>query len=262
MVIMLNRRLNKTQEGFLSAIKGECSKDLIESILPIGKLDKQDCINIYARGYTARLTEALGETFEATWWVLGDDDFLALCAEFISITPSFYFDLSEYGSDFPAFLKQQPQIQEIPFLYDLANFEWSFKNIFHSPNIITDNQNLIGALSSGVDFKLVLSRSAVLFESEFPVYEIWKQRSKSVDSLSHLDFSTHEKLLLYKRTSQVFIQALKEDEFLVLKIITAEHSLEKSLEAISGTLGDLLPERIRELFSFVAQVGVFEVDAH
>lgn len=256
---MQQRRLNKLQETFLSAIKGERSKDFMDSILPIGKLDKQDCVDIYTRGYTARLTEALGETFEATWWVLGDDDFLALCADFISITPSFYFDLSEYGSDFPAFLKQQSQIQEIPFLYDLASFEWAFKNIFHSPNFIFDNQKLVASLNVGVDLKLTLSKSAFLFESEFPVYEIWKERTKPVDSLSHLDFSTHEKLLLYKRNSQVFIQSLTDDEFLVLKTISTEHSLEKSLDAFMETLGDISPERIRELFTFIAEVGVFEV---
>lgn len=258
---MQQRRLNKLQETYLSAIKGERSKDFMDSILPIGKLDKQDCINIYARGYTARLTEALGETFEATWWVLGDDDFLALCKDFISITPSFYFDLSEYGSDFPDFLKRQPQIQEIPFLYDLASFEWAFKNIFHSPNFVFDNQKLLASISTGVDFSLSLSKSALLFESEFPVYEIWKERAKPVDSLSHLDFSTPEKLLLYKRNSQVFIRALTVDEFLVLKTISDEHSLEKSLEAIVGTLGNISPERVRKLFSFIVEVGVFAVDA-
>jgi hypothetical protein len=256
---MQQRRLNKLQENFLSAIKGERSKDFMDSILPIGSLDKQDCINIYAKGYTARLTEALGETFEATWWVLGDDDFLALCADFISITPSFYFDLSEYGFDFPAFLKLQPQIQEIPFLDDLASFEWAFNTIFHSPNFNFDNQKLLATLSEGVDFKLTLSKSAFLFESEFPVYEIWKERARPVDSLSHLDFSTHEKLLLYKRNSQVFIRSLTDNEFLVLKTISAEHSLEKSLDAITGTLGDISPERIRELFAFIAEVGVFEI---
>lgn len=257
---MQQRRLNKLQETFLSAIKDKQSKDFMESILPIGKLDKQDCINIYARGYTARLTEALGETFEATWWVLGDDNFLELCADFISITPSFYFDLSEYGSDFPAFLKQQSQINEIPFIYDLANFEWAFKQIFHSPNFIFDNQKLLAAISTGADLRLILSKSALLFESEFPVYEIWKERTKTVDSLSHLDFSTHEKLLLHKRNSQVFIRALTDDEFLVLKAISTEHSLEKSLDAIMGTLGDISPDRIREMFAFIAEVGVFEVD--
>jgi hypothetical protein len=254
---MQQRRLNKLQETFLLALKGERSKDIMDSILPIGKLDKHDCINIYARGYTARLTEALGETFEATWWVLGDDDFLAICADFIRVTPSFCYDLSDYGFDFPAFLKQQSQIHEIPFLYDLASFEWSFKNIFHSPNFIFDNQKLLAAISTGADLRLRLSKSAFLFESEFPVYEIWKERAKPVDSLSHLDFSTHEKLLLHKKNSQVFIRALTDDEFFVLKAISTEHSLEKSLEIIAKVQTDLSPEKIRDLFAFVADVGVF-----
>ncbi|MFX5734457.1 DNA-binding domain-containing protein, partial [Acinetobacter baumannii] len=85
----------------------------------------------YRRGYRARLTEALGETYEAVWRVLGDEEFFSATRSFIAEEPSRSYNLSDYGQRFPDFLSARYQ-QEAGFLGHLAHLEWAFKSCFHS----------------------------------------------------------------------------------------------------------------------------------
>lgn len=99
-----------------------------------GALEIQEAVEVYSAGYPARLFEALGETYETVWKVLGDEDFQALCLAFIKRHPSRSRNLSDYGENFSEFIAcHLPQEVSRELLADLARFEWAFKECFHSP---------------------------------------------------------------------------------------------------------------------------------
>lgn len=253
----MQKRLNFIQEQFVNAIRG-CDNSLSESITPIAQLSTEACLNIYRRGYGARLTEALSDTFEATWWVLGDEDFFELCARYIEKTPSHVYDLSDYGADFPEFLSAERQSDEIQFLSDLAKFEWAFKAVFHSANIEkSTNEDLLNGLSESL--KLTLSPSVVLINSRFSVYEIWKRRATPITELSSVDLTKPENLLLYKKESQVYVQKLDNDEFLLIQSLGQGHSLEGSIDLLVGQNIGISPSRIQEIFATIGQLNVLSV---
>lgn len=251
-------QLGELQENFLGAIRGQ-SSTFIGEINPIASLSPTDCIEIYSKGYVARLTEALGETFEATWWVLGDDDFFELADQYIRANPSEAFDLSEYGSDFPDFLASLKQNDEISFLQDLGRFEWAFKNIFHKRNL----QPLKVGWPAGVEkIGLTLSDSATLLTSRFSVYEIWKRRAQPIETVGEVDWSQPEHLILFKKDSQVNVRTLAADEFLVIRHLSNGQTLEASIEALMAEYKGITPERVQSIFAVISTLGVFSVESH
>jgi len=253
---MQDNRLNCLQERFLSAIKKE-SDSFLADITPASELSPTECVEIYSRGYAARLTEALGETFEATWWVLGDEEFFSLCQMYIQRTPSFHYDLSDYGTDFTDFLGKTNQSAEIPFLVELAKFELLFKRIFHKANLMSQAGICSSATSLNDKLKLTLSPSASLLESQYPVYTIWKNRTESLECINSIDLSKAENLLMYKQNSQVFVRCLERDEFVLMAALAQQKSLNEALDGLLQANLETSPERIQEIFSTVARLGVF-----
>ena len=249
-------QLNDLQEKFLDAIRSD-SSTLSHEIDPIASLTPKECVEIYSKGYLARLIESLGETFEATWWVLGDEDFFELAGQYIRANHSEVFDLSEYGSDFPEFLASLKQNDEISFLQDLGRFEWAFKNIFHKRNL----ESLKVAWPTGTgSAKLVLSDSATLLASRFSAYEIWRRRTQAIETVGEVDWSQPEHLILFKNDSQVNVRILSADEFLVMRHLSNGQTVEASIEALIAEYKEITPERVQSIFSTIAALGVFSVD--
>jgi len=257
-----NRGLTTTQDEFFKALRDEPSC-LAELIHPIAALSAQDCIEVYRRGYRARLTETLGETFEATWWVLGDDDFLSLAGRFTSENVSQTYDLSEYGNEFPEFLSQTPVFEEIPFIADLARFEWVFKTIFHKKNLPSQTVDWHAVSADQSEIRLSLSPSALLVSSQYSVYEIWRRRDQNIGVLESFDWSIEEPLIVYKRDSQVFVKRLDLTTFSLMKGLASGLSLEDAIQRRLEEVGpQLKPEDIQTAFTLIAQLGVFfPVDA-
>ena len=234
------------------------SPAILDSVIPISDLTPEGCIEIYRRGYFARLTETLGETFEAIWWVLGDDTFFEVCENFINTNPSRVYDLSDYGEQFPKYLEAQSLIIEVPFARDLADFEWKFKEVFHCSNISADKVDWSKVVNEPGSILFRLSSSARLFQSKYSVYEIWKMRANSAEGLN-IDINEEARLLVYKHSSQVMVRNLERDEFCLLENLSNGTNLENSIEAVLKINSQIGPERIQELFSTIRQLGVLEV---
>jgi len=246
------RRLSEIQELFFSALRDE-PEPFATRIEPIAKLSPQECIRIYSRGYSVRLTDALGETFDATWWILGDEDFFKLSGKYIYSTVSHCYDLSDYGYDFPKFLSRQALAAETPFLPDLARFEWLFKEIFHKPNV---KNEIDGGIGFAENSRFIPSSSAKLLSSRYPIYDIWKLRSGPIEELSKIDLSTSQNLLIYKQESQVRVRMLDADEYIFMRALFNGNSISATLDIALEASPNITPDRIRQIFSDIAQAGV------
>ncbi|HND84919.1 MAG TPA: DNA-binding domain-containing protein [Pseudobdellovibrionaceae bacterium] len=120
---------------FFNSIETRQPKSVAEfqlQIEPGGELNAQAALAVYQNGYFARLTEAMGGTYEALWAILGDEDFFALCREYIEKYPSLSCDLSDYGAHMAEFLQENPRIQDFPFLSELAKYCWIRNLLFHT----------------------------------------------------------------------------------------------------------------------------------
>ena len=251
---MKNEDLKAWQVHFFSYIMN-IEQSFLSTVNSMNELSVQSCADIYKRGYNARLVESLGDTYSATWWVLGDDDFLNLANQFVGNFPSRSFDLSDYGEEFFAFLKSSPVIAEIPFISDLAAFEWNFKSLFHS-NDVPASENIFSLIGSNPDVKVRLLPSIILWKSDFAIYEIWKRREENINSLNEIDLDMSESILCRKLDGKVHMSYLEDSEFRMLKQFETPRSIEDAVTQYQNRFGELTPESIQSLFSRIGVLGV------
>lgn len=251
---MTPKTLESWQVHFFSYILG-IEQSFLNEVTPIAELSTKASVDIYKRGYKARLIEGMGETFEAVWWVLGDEDYLKLAGEFVESIPSRSYDLSEYGQEFSEFLKTSPVIGEIPFVSELARFEWIFKELFHAANI-SRVDSFLSLLGQNPDLKLRILPSIVLWKSDFSIYEIWKRRSGDVSELNGIDIEMKDHILCRKIDDKVHMTYLEESELRLLEQFENPRSIDEAVTKYQGLYGELSPESIQSLFSRIGSLGV------
>jgi len=250
--------LKELQAMFSRTIRGEIEPRLRDLITPGGKLTTDEALNIHRDGYGARLTEALGETFEAVWWVLGDEDFFDTCAEFIEDHISESPNLSDYHPDFPAFVANK-WIDSLPFIGDLAEFEWLFMKIFHMPEadgLEAEDFQELGAEPGSLKFEFTPSFHLVAFRHS--IHEIWKQRDSDQEAAEFDWEGPPERMLLFRNAGDTFIYRLNEYEFAILSALEAGSPLGRTLERIEtleniSELEEPLEEMIQRLFGLLVE---------
>jgi hypothetical protein len=219
--------LQNFQVDFAQAIiTGEEPATLLKEIIPAGTLpDGSAALAVHRDGYYFRLTEALGETFEGCWYLLGDDDFFTLCRDYIEKNPSGSYNLSNYGEEFPLFISQHHFASEHPYLLDVARLDWAFMEIFHAPTHQPISLNILQQLSvEQLESSKVIFGSAVnLLTLDYSVLPLWK--SRTLELLDDTDKDTLEPnqiinhLLLYKMEEQIYINQITSAQFNTLSLL-------------------------------------------
>ena len=229
---------------------------LIHAIIPGGALGPGAAVDVYRTGHIVRLTEALGETFEAVWWVAGDEYYFQLAKEFLLEHSSTSYNLSDFGKTFPDFLDKRHPFSDLPFLGDLARFEWLFKKVFHLPphTGLTPEHFQEQALSGSL--RLAFGPSARLFRSPFSVYGVWKARGTTQTSLPEKDWNHPQWLLCYKHQQQVYIKQVSEPEYLLLHHLISGASIEESLDRTLQEFTDITATTVSDLFALIKQTEI------
>lgn len=216
-----------------------------------GRLSSAEAVEVYRGAYPARMSEALGETFEACWRVLGDEDFLSACADYSRATPSRTHNLSDYGADFPRFLLARAK-DHAPFIADLGRLEWEFKELFHrEPHRGLPAAEL--ASRAKPDSRLVIGAASALLALEHRVLAVWRRDRADATPLSPADWTGTQTVLLYKDGgSDVFSRELDAPSFAALSALRAGAPLDAALESAAG----MTESSAAGLFSFLASSGL------
>lgn len=85
---------------------------------------------VYSNAYAGRLIEALEANFPAVAKLLGDTDFRELATEYIAAHDSRFFSIRYYGHALTQFLATNARYRPVPFLADLARWEWMMNEVF------------------------------------------------------------------------------------------------------------------------------------
>ena len=218
--------MDKFQKKFLDAIlSGEnIQEEFLAQIKPVGKLTPSDVIQVYQTDYHARLEEALGKNFEATWLLLGDEDFHLFAQEYIKLHPSSLRNLTPYGSLFPEFLKSKNQEE---FVTEMAAFEKNFWDIFHlAPK---KEKTLLPDELAEREFNI---EHLFLSHSSIKLHDLWLLRESSDMDLSLDDFEGEEYLAVFRSEDKVEVKKLNESQFKILNLIRETKTLNPAFERL------------------------------
>lgn len=246
--------LETLQRRFVAAVL-ERDGALAAGVSGGGKLTSEGAVDVYRRGYPARLTEALGETYERVWRVLGDDDFFAACSAFIPTERSVSHNLSDYGRTFPDFLSARAEFAHAPFLGDLARLEWAFKDLFHArghESLPAEELARLAAPSA----RFVFGAAVALLSLGHRVHAIWTRSLEDDSPLDPESWRGREDLFLYKKNGRVFSRRLTPPEAAALTALRAGRPLEEALAGADGLDADAVSVLFRDLSESGAVVEV------
>ena len=249
---MSDSPLETLQRRFVRSVTFMADPALVGSVTGGGKLTAAEAVEVYRGGYPARLTEALGETYETCWRVLGDEGFFAAARGFIARFPSRTYNLSDYGAEFPEFLESLPVAEDAPYLGDLARFAWAFKELFHvKPQAGLDP--IVLAAKARPDAVLRFGAAVRLLSLRRRVYGIFRRDNDDQTPIAEKDWKGAERLILYKGDGNpIFVRELTAPEHAALGALIAGRPL---ADALAGAEG-MDAEGAQKLFGFLSSAGL------
>lgn len=217
------------QESFVDSItQGSFDKILEENIIPVGQLNVSKVLNVYRTDYQSRLTEALGESFESVWAVIGDDEFYELCKNYIKQYPSSYEELGEIGVNLPNYLSRHELSSDYPFLKELAQFEIDFWSTFHakSHSVANDDSSISenDLLSSTYEF----TKTFKLFTWNYCIFDLWELRKVGFENCDQ-NFDEEQKIAMFKTNKKVEVLKLSNDQYQIINDLMCGKTLSDSL---------------------------------
>jgi hypothetical protein len=120
-----------------------------------------------------RLSQQCGPVVE---WLVGEAFFKATAHRFAAEYPPRSPALFEFGGGFPDFLATFEPAQGLPYLPDVARFEWLRHTAYHAPDAEPMQAAALGRvpLEQVGNIVLRLHPSAGLLTSDYPVVSIWE----------------------------------------------------------------------------------------
>ena len=249
---MSDSPLEALQRRFVRSVVSPADPEFVAAVTGGGELTAAEAVEVYRRGYPARLTEALGETYETCWRVLGDEAFFAAARAYIARAPSRTHNLSDYGADFPEFLESLPVAADAPYLGDLARYAWTFKELFHAKSHVGLDPVVLAA-KVRPDAVLRFGSAARLLALRHRVYGIFRRDNDDDAPIEEAAWKGWERLILYKKEGNpIFVRELTSPEHAALTALAAGRPLADALDSADG----LDASGAQELFEFVAASGI------
>ena len=173
------------QEAFESFVNLDEPKDLDPLIVDLSKIAKNKSLEIYRSNYLSSLIDSLSDTYSACKKLLGEEVFQSICLAYIKQESSKSSLLSDFGENFSHFIEKSSLAQEIPFTSDLVSYEWKLKEVILNEFDTEDSKSVNNSFDS--KDTLCLKNHALLFQSNFPISEIWQSLTNEDVSLPEGD---------------------------------------------------------------------------
>lgn len=228
--------LREVQDWMKSRIQTAGEIKAGESLLnPQGGEAGEERISVYAGGYSARMQDGLSDVYETVQQILGEDAFGALSERYAQHYPSHEYNLSMVGRHLPQLIRKFP-VKDKPYLEDLAEFEWKLTESFHAFDERPFDRSQLAKIPLDVweSARLHFQPSVILFSSDWPVLDLWKNRHNlkpeaKVEKKSQL-------ILIGRRGVQMRCEVLDKTQFRMLEGLMKGRLLGEVCEELAETI--------------------------
>jgi hypothetical protein len=240
--------LGSQQRWFARAITmpesepGAVSDRDAERMLTAGpRLSAIERLEIYRRGYHARLIECLADDYAVLQHALGEAAFEDLCRAYIAKHPSSGPSLNFFGRRMAEFCGKEPLLPSglRAFAADLAALEWAIVEVIHAPSSepLTPDGLREVPMEAWAAARLVPNSASRLLRFEHPVNAYFQAfRSGSAPMIPHALASA---TVVCRSGPTVWRMDLTVPMFGVLSSLFAGESLGVSLARAETSLGDV-----------------------
>jgi Putative DNA-binding domain len=144
-------------------------------------------LRVYQANGHALAVRALGASYPVLAQLMGQDSFAALARAFWHECPPVRGDVGQWGEALPAFLTHNPQLQEEPYLPDLARVEWALHLCARAADAQADLPSFKLLMEcEPAELTLVLAPGCALVHSNWPVVSMWSAHQMVESDFSEL----------------------------------------------------------------------------
>lgn len=168
--------------------------------------------------------------------ILGNAYFRLIANNYYLRYPSESPWLEEYGRYFSGFIADlvntRGELKEFSYLVDLSRLEWSVHKLHHCNDALQLNLQEI-LLQPGIcdeDIVLGLSPAIMLFESIYPVADLWDMHQREADYHAITALTDSEYLCIYRENYHVKLEKL---DFPVYRLLSTVSNNKKTLFEIA-----------------------------
>lgn len=214
----------------LQNLQLEFAESLINEEQPITMATPASHIWIHRNNITVNLLNILKETYPLLRQLLGEDYFLQTAKQYIRQYPSCNSNLYDYGEYFFSFLATQTALSHLPYLEEVAHFEWATHHIFFAADCVPLDMTALNKISpeqySTIHF--TLNPACELLAFKFPILKIIDLcHGHLSDNIDINDGGVN--LLIIRQDNEIKLIPLPANEFHFLKALQDNQSFEKAL---------------------------------
>lgn len=169
--------------------------------------DGPERLAIYRNNFLISLGEALKANFPVTLQLLGKDFFEQAARRFVLAQPPQRPCLFEYGASFPDYLRDLPQLSALPYVADMARFEFARIAAFNAASEPAVTPDALAGLSPEQLESLPIRRArhAQIVAARAPVLALWQAHQAAEPDLSTIDMTPRPHALLVCRPEQALM---------------------------------------------------------
>ena len=211
--------------------------DTIASAVARDRLRAEDRLRIYRNHYTLTLTEALEATFPVVRQLVGEPFFRSIANRYIDEFPPTGPCLFEYGAGFSGVIAGHWACRDLPYLPDVARFEWATNVAYHAPDSSAiDPHSLVSLpVETYAQIRLRLDLACALLESRYPVSRIWQANQPDADPSTCVNLGDGaERLLICRIDYDVVWRKLDAAEFAFFSALRSGRTLLEAAIAASA----------------------------
>lgn len=205
------------------------NENVIDQIKKTPSMQAVERLQVYRNSFIMGTTEALAMTYKYTLELVGEEFFNAISRHFILNHPPSENNIMTYGFGFDEFLKALPQLKEMPYVSEMASFEWLLEQTSNSP---LRSQELDISLLSLVEedtfnrLKFTVPSDVSLFCSNQDIHLLYEMIVNN--AVTETDLNKKCYIALKKHADfRIELINLEKDQFLLLQQLTEEKRLEQ-----------------------------------
>ncbi|MCG6201361.1 DNA-binding domain-containing protein [Psychromonas antarctica] len=192
-------------------------------------LSSKALLQIYRNSFVMGVTEALSITYQHSLSLVGETFFNAVARQFILQQPPQENNIISYGNGFSHFLQNLEQLQSLPYIAEMARFEWLLEQTSNAPfqSELLDTAKLASIPPEQLDIITFQIPSQIsLFTSEQNILSLYQMII--TNKVQETDLNTPCYMALKKQSDfSVELISLTKETFLLVQQISQHRPLGK-----------------------------------
>jgi hypothetical protein len=224
------------QQALLDALLATPSSNAAKNIATYIDAASERGLKTYQANGHALAERALQAAYPVVADMLGVESFASLARALWHAHPAQCGDIAQWGEALSEFVRQSPQLQDEPYVADVAKLEWALHCAAYAADAQVDASSL--ALLASEDpavLHLRLAAGWAVVASVWPIVHIWTAHRQGSPSLAQVGADIRSGLaqdaVVWRQGLRPKVRLAHTDELPFLQVLAAGGTLQNALDA-------------------------------